>query len=124
MLRMLLFSWKNDRSTVPTVIANEVLDVGLFENAIGQVTLVANEQTRTLGAVVEAILVVEVLLPAGARSKRVNIVEIKHDETKVRVLVVDVSHVDVSLLAANVPELQIKISPRRRLAAVALVFGN
>lgn len=67
--------------------------------------LVANEQARTLGAVLETILVVEVLLPARARSKRLAIIQVEHDETKIGRLVVDMGHVDVALLAADVPEL-------------------
>jgi hypothetical protein len=75
--------------------------------------LISDEQARTLGAVVESILVVEIPLPTSARLKRLAVVQIEHDKAKVRRLVVDMSHVDVALLAANVPELQVERAIRR-----------
>ena len=70
--------------------------------------LVSDEQTGALGAVVEPVLVVEVLLPARARLERLAVVQVEHDEAKVRGLVVHMGHVDVALLAADVPELQVE----------------
>ena len=70
--------------------------------------LISDKQARTLRAVVESVLVIEIPLPTSARLKRLAVVQIEHDKTKVRRLVIYMSHVDVALLAAYVPELQVE----------------
>ena len=70
---------------------------------------VSDEQTRTLGAVGQAVFLVEIHLPLAACLERLTICEVEHDETIVGVLVVDMGHVDVALLAADVPELEVEL---------------
>ena len=52
-------------------------------------------------------LIIQIWFPLSARLERFATHQVEHDETEVGVLVVDMCHVNVALLTADVPELKI-----------------
>jgi hypothetical protein len=105
------------------MFCDKIGDFGLLQHAIGQVTLVSDEETRTLGAIVQRILLVQIGLPTGAGLERLAAHQVEHDQAEVRVLVVDMGHVDVSLLATDVPELYVELLVVPRLDLLRAEFN-